>query len=235
MENNLQKEFEYTLNDNDLVDENCGYKPNSSEVIDEDCITIEKIRNGEKWRIDELLKKYDPLVNKISGNYFVPGGNEDDVRQEGRVGLYNAIKRFDSSKMTSFKGFASTCIKRSVVSAVKNSNRQKHIPLNSSVSLTQDAYGDSEEGGKQLIDTIEIETPDVAESVVTNESYYQACAKMNKVLSPLERQVFQLKLFGYSYGQMAKEIGTSEKAIDNAVQRIKSKLTKHIDNNEMEI
>ena len=214
MKEELQKKFKFEIDDFDIKDE--------------DRLTIKRIRHGEKEASNVLIKKYENLVNRIASQYFVAGGDRNDLAQEGMMGLFSAIEKFDLGMEIPFKNFAGTCIKRRIVTAIKNSTRQKHIPLNSSISLTQDAYNDLEDGGKQVIDTIDIETPDVAEAIANKEAFSQIYSKMSKVLSPLERDVFHYKLNGYSYEQMAQMIGTSEKAIDNAVQRIKGKVTKHI-------
>lgn len=221
MEEELQKTFKFDIDKLDLADE--------------DRITIKRIRSGEKEASNELLKKYENMVNRIASQYYVAGGDKNDLAQEGMMGLFSAIEKFDLSMDTPFRNFAGTCIKRRIVTAIKNSTRQKHIPLNSSISLTQEAFSDSEDG-RQVIDTIEIEAPDVAETVAAKEAFSQIYSKMSSVLSPLERDVFHYKLEGYSYEQMAAKIGTSEKAIDNAVQRIKGKVIKHIIcNDEVEL
>ena len=205
------------------------------DITDEDRLTIKRIRSGDISARNELLKKYERLVEKIAGKYFIAGGDKNELSQEGMVGLLNAIDGFSLDKDVPFSAFASTCIKRKIVTAIKNSTRQKHIPLNSSISLTQEAFGDSEDG-RQVMDMIEIATPDVADTIAAKEMLSQVYAKMGSVLSPLEKDVFRYRLNGYSYEQMAKLIGTTEKAVDNAVQRIKGKVTKHIiGSDELEI
>lgn len=212
-----------------------GFDIDKYDLTDEDRITIKRIRNGELGARNDLIKKYEKTVKRIAGKYFVAGGDENDLSQEGMCGLLKAIDGFDLDKDIPFSAFAMTCIKRKIVTAIKNSTRQKHIPLNSSISLTQEAFGDAEDG-RQVIDTIQIQTPDVADTVAAKESLAQIYIKMSSVLSPLERDVFQYKLSGYSYDQMAGIIGTTPKAVDNAVQRIKGKLTKHIiGSDELEI
>lgn len=195
--------------------------------IDEDRIIIKKIRQGDIKACNDLMKKYEKTVENIAKKFFVQGGDTSDLSQEGMMGLLNAIKNFDLSRTIPFNAFAKKCIERRVLTAVKNSTRQKHIPLNSSISLTQEAFSDSDDG-IQRIDVIKIEAPDVAETVAAKETFSQIYEKMGTVLSPLEKNVFRYKLDGYSYEQMAKKLGTTEKAIDNAVQRIKGKVNKHI-------
>ncbi len=216
----IQKQYDFDIDKYDLAD------------IDR--ITIKRIRNGELDARNELVRKYERTVKKIAGKYFVAGGDENDLSQEGMFGLLKAIDGFDLSKDIPFSAFAVTCIKRKIVTAIKNSTRQKHIPLNSSISLTQEAYSDQDDG-RQVIDTLDVQTPDVADTVASKETYAQIYAKLSNVLSPLEKDVFKYRLNGYSYDQMAEMIGTTPKAIDNAVQRIKGKANKHIvGNGELE-
>ena len=205
------------------------------DLTDTDRIIIKRIRNGEPSARNELIKRYEKTVKKIASKYYVAGGDENDLSQEGMFGLLKAIDGFDLGKDIPFSAFAITCIKRKIVTAIKNSTRQKHIPLNSSISLTQDAFSDQEDG-RQVIDTLDAQTPDVADTVAAKETFAQIYAKMGTLLSPLERDVFKYRLDGYSYDQMAELIGTTPKAIDNAVQRIKGKVMKHvIGSDELEI
>lgn len=212
-----------------------GFDTDEYDLLDSDRIIIKRIRSGELCARNELIRKYEKTVKKIACKYFVAGGDENDLSQEGMFGLLNAIDGYDLSKDIPFSAFAITCIKRKIVTAIKNSTRQKHIPLNQSISLTQEAFGDQEDG-RQVIDTIDAQSPDVADTVAAKESLAQIYSKMNSVLSPLEKDVFQYRLNGYSYEQMATKIGTTSKAIDNAVQRIKGKLIKYINgSDEIEI
>lgn len=211
MATDSQKQFELDINEYDEADA--------------DRIAIKKIRQGDLSACNELVKKYESLVRLLASNYFVPGGNQDDLRQEGLVGVYHAIKGYDLSKDIPFSAFARTCIDRKLKTAIKNSTRQKHIPLNSSVSLTQETY-DDEDSGRQVIEMIGAEVPDPADTIVSKEMFNRICSEMGNVLSPLEKDVFKYRLNGYSYEQMAKKLGTSEKAVDNALQRIKGKVMK---------
>ena len=213
MSSDVEKKFEFDIDEYDS--------------IDEDRIAIKKIRQGDVKACNELVKKYEKVVDGIARKFFVQGGDTSDLSQEGMMGLLNAVRSFDLSRTIPFNAFAKKCIERRVLTAVKNSTRQKHIPLNSSISLTQEAFGDSDDG-RQVIDVIRIEAPDVAETVAAKETFSQIYEKMGTVLSPLEKNVFRYRLDGYSYEQMAKKLGTTEKAIDNAVQRIKGKVNKHI-------
>lgn len=213
MATNSKKQFELNIDEYD--------------AIDAERIVIKRIRNGDIKACDELMNKYKKTVDGIAAKFFVPGGDQNDLAQEGMMGLLSAIKAFDLSRDIPFNAFAKKCIERRVITAVKNSTRQKHIPLNSSISLTQEAFGDSDDG-RQIIDLIGIEAPDPADTIAAKETFSQIYEKMGAVLSPLEKDVFRYRLDGYSYEKMAKYLGTSEKAIDNAVQRIKGKVKKHI-------
>ncbi len=212
MATDSQKQFELDINEYDAADV--------------DRITIKKIRSGDIMACNDLVKKYENL-EKI----LVPGGNQDDLRQEGLVGVYHAIKSFDLSKDIPFSAFARTCIDRRLKTAIKNSTRQKHIPLNSSISLTQETFDDGE-NTREVMDVIDSEVPDPADTIVSKEMFMQICSEMKNVLSPLEKDVFKYRLDGYSYEQMAKQLGTSEKAIDNALQRIKGKVMKFRNGND---
>ena len=183
---------------------------------------IEMIRQGQSEIIDYIMEKYKNLVRKKANALFLIGGDTDDLNQEGMIGLFKAIRDFDSSKDASFGAFASLCISRQMYTAIEASNRQKHTPLNSYVPLEPEAEG---QGDWQVINAlqslgytnpedlyIDLETVDVLQE------------KIGQVLSHFEKKVLDEYLQGKNYTQIADIMGKKPKSVDNALQRIKGKV-----------
>ena len=165
---------------------------------DEQIVSL--IKHGDEKALTYLLEKYKNLVNIKVGKYFMIGAEREDIMQEGMIGLFKAIKSFNSEKQNSFKSFANICIERQLISAVKSSNRQKNIPLNSYLSLNTAAYDNNEEDSVELIDTFDsklIEDP--LETVMKKEYYKQVENAVNKNLSKFEKQVLDRFIKGESY------------------------------------
>ncbi len=170
-----------------------------------------------------LIKKYKKMVKIKARAYFLVGADAEDVIQEGMIGLFKAVRSYDYQKLTSFKAFAEICIHRQIVTAIKMASRQKHKPLNFSISLNQPAYsGDSERTLVEVIDDTQINDP--MSFIVTQEKFEELKGKLKKILSKLEKTVLENYLAGMAYHEIAKEINKSTKSIDNAMQRIKRKL-----------
>ena len=190
---------------------------------------IVRLREGETEISDYLMEKYKEFVRKKARAMFLIGGETDDLIQEGMIGLFKAIQNYQADKETSFRTFASLCIDRQLYSAVQNSNRQKHQPLNSYVSL----YEESVEEGKKvpLIDTIEPQEENNPEALYFGKEFTEIFSeRLKENLSTLENHVLELHLMGTDYRKIAELLGKSPKAVDNALQRIKSKAQKLLKN-----
>lgn len=188
---------------------------------------IENIKNDDQMALNSLIKRYDDIVNMKASKFFMIGAEKEDIIQEGMIGLFKAIKSFDVEKEVSFKAFADLCVKRQIMTAIKSSTRQKHIPLNSYVSLNKTAFDDEDD--RAVIEMLDMETvPDPLETITNEETYKKIEMKMNEVLSDFEQKVLSGYLDGESYSEIANSLGSHIKAVDNAVQRIKKKACKYI-------
>ena len=161
------------------------------------------------------------------------GAEKEDIMQEGMIGLYKAIKNFDTKKQNSFKTFANLCIERQLITAIKTSNRQKHMPLNSYLSLNMAAYDNNEDDSVELIDTFNSNTiEDPLETVMKKEYYEQIHNNIEKSLSKFEKQVLDRFMKGESYNVIAKRLDSPVKSVDNAIQRIRKKAVKNMFKND---
>lgn len=197
------------------------------ELSDEEIIA--KIKDGDEKALTYLLEKYKELVNMKVGKYFLIGAEREDIVQEGMIGLYKAIKNFNEEKQNSFKSFANICIERQLITAIKTSNRQKHMPLNSYLSLNNAAYDKNEENSVELIDTFDgknVEDP--LETIMKKEYYENVQTEIEKNLSKFEKQVLDRFIKGESYNVIAKKLDTQVKSVDNAIQRIRKKAIKNM-------
>lgn len=199
-------------------------------LSDEEVITA--IRMGDTDALDFLIKKYEPFVRLKSRSYFLAGGDRDDVLQEGMIGLYKAVRDYRHGEFGLFKGFAELCIRRQIITAIKTATRQKHIPLNTSVSLDKPVY--VEESERTLFDVLPARTFEGPEEVLMyQERYDHLEIEVGKVLSILERQVLSLYLDGRSYQEISQKLCREVKSVDNALQRIKRKLSQYLVENEV--
>ena len=199
------------------------------KMSDEDLITLIKSENKEA--LDFLLNKYKDLVYMKVSKYFIIGAERDDIVQEGMIGLYKAIKSYKEDKHNSFKTFANMCIERQLITAIKTSNRQKHMPLNSYLSLNTSAYDDEEE--QTLIDILNNNTVEDPLDTITKQEYYKSVEQsIDNSLSDFEKQVLRKFIKGDSYIKIAEELESPVKSVDNAIQRIRKKAMKGIINNE---
>ena len=178
---------------------------------------------GDKQATEHLLAKYKNLVRARAKDYFLAGADREDLVQEGMIGLFKAIRDFDITKQASFLGFAEVCVKRQLITAVKTATRQKHMPLNSYVSLNQPVYEDETE--RTLVDMLaERESVDPEEMFLRREKAEAMETEIAQKLSGLEQSVLSLYLSGMNYQEIAVELARPAKSIDNALQRIKRKL-----------
>lgn len=199
------------------------------QMSDEELISL--INSDNKEALNYLLNKYKDLVYMKVSKYFIIGAERDDIVQEGMIGLYKAIKSFKEDKHNSFKTFANMCIERQLITAIKTSNRQKHMPLNSYLSLNTSAYDDEED--QTLIDVLNNKTVEDPLETITKKEYYKIVEdSIDKSLSDFEKQVLKKYIKGDSYVKIAEELESPVKSVDNAIQRIRKKALKGIINND---
>ena len=192
---------------------------------------IKQINKNDEEALAYILEKYKDLVNTKVSKYFIIGAEKDDTIQEGMIGLFKAIKSFNPEKQSSFKSFANICIERQLITAIKTSNRQKHMPLNSYLSLNISAYDNNEDDSVELMDTFNSNTiEDPLETIMKQEQYTEVENAVNKSLSKFEKQVLNRFLNGESYVKIAEKLDTPVKSIDNAIQRIRKKAIKNMFN-----
>ena len=193
---------------------------------------ILEIKNGNADALNKIMEKYKSYVYLKAKPFFIVGAEKEDIIQECMIGLFKAIKGYDLNKDVSFKSFADLCIKRQIITAIKTSNRQKHLPLNSYISLSKTPS--NEDDDREIIELIDKDTiPDPLETITTKETYRKIETKITEILSDFEQKVFIEYISGESYANIAKKLDSHSKAIDNAVQRIKKKFEKHIINEDM--
>lgn len=196
------------------------------ELEDEEI--VEAVHNGDSEALDFLINKYRNFVRAKARSYFLIGADKEDIVQEGMIGLYKAIRDFKEDKLASFRAFAELCITRQIITAIKTATRQKHIPLNSYVSLDKPIY--DEESDRTLMDVLsgaKVMDPEVL--FINQEEFDQIEIQMEELLSDLERKVLALYLDGQSYQEISEELNRHVKSIDNALQRVKRKLEKHVE------
>ena len=211
-----------------MQQENVFFSIEYNKLTDEE--TIAKIKSGDEQALAYMLDKYKDLVHMKVGKYFMIGAEKDDIIQEGMIGLYKAIKTYDESKNNTFKTFANMCIERQLITAIKTSNRQKHMPLNSYLSLNISAYDkNNDDDSTELIDTFNSQTiEDPLETIMKKEQYTEIEKAIDKNLSDFEKKVLDRYMKGESYTIIAKRLDSPVKSIDNAIQRIRKKAIKNI-------
>ena len=189
------------------------------------------VKDGDKQALEYLIDKYKELVNMKVTRYFIIGAEKDDIVQEGLIGLYKAIKAYDSEKENTFKSFANLCVERQIITAIKSSNRQKHIPLNQSLSLSGSTYEDNNE--LSLLDVLNDKfVEDPLDTLTNKERLDTLRKKIDDNLSDFEKQVIELHVQGLSYVDIAQKLDSTTKSVDNAIQRIRKKAIKCIDQDD---
>ncbi|MCI6870386.1 MAG: RNA polymerase sporulation sigma factor SigH [Selenomonadales bacterium] len=186
--------------------------------------------------LDYLINKYRNFVRAKARSYFLIGADREDIIQEGMIGLYKAIRDFRNDKLSSFRAFAELCVTRQIITAIKTATRQKHIPLNSYISLNKPIY--DEDSDRTLLDVLSgAKVTDPEELVISREEFIDIEARMEDILSDLEWRVLMYYLDGKSYQEIAIDLNRHVKSIDNALQRVKRKLEKYVEssNNEIDI
>ena len=187
-------------------------------------------QEGDGQALAYLLNKYKNFVRSKARSYFLIGADHEDIVQEGMIGLYKAIRDFQPSRLASFRSFAELCVKRQIITAIKAATRQKHVPLNSYVSLNKPLY--DEESDRTLMDVIEGRVTNPEDLYISQEDLARIQTQISEVLSDLERQVLAAFMDGKSYQGLAELRGRHVKSIDNALQRVKRKLFKFRTDND---
>ena len=196
---------------------------NYTQMTDEKL--IENVKQEDQTALNCLIERYNDLVTMKANKFFMVGAEKEDMIQEGMIGLYKAIKSFDTEKQNSFKTFANMCVERQLITAVKNSNRQKHIPLNSSVSLNSAAYEDNEDMDK--MDVLDIKMMNDPSDIIADREYFENMeSKIKENLSSFELQVLKEYEKGKSYAAIAEKLNAKVKSVDTAIQRIRKTANK---------
>ncbi len=192
---------------------------------DEEVVQLAQDADGAA--LEYLLNKYKNFVRTKARSYFLIGADHEDIVQEGMIGLYKSIRDYRRDKQKSFRAFAELCITRQIITAIKTATRQKHIPLNSYVSLNRPIY--DEDSDRTLLDVITEEAPtNPEEMLIDREDLSVIEGRIGEMLSDLEKQVLVRYVEGKSYAEISEEMGRHVKSIDNALQRIKRKLLKYL-------
>ena len=203
-----------------------GQQVDLDAMSDEDL--VELVRQGDDEALEHLINKYKNFVRAKARSYFLIGADREDIVQEGMIGLYKSIRDFRDDKLASFKAFAELCITRQIITAIKTATRQKHIPLNSYVSLDKPIY--DEDSDRTLLDVIcGSRVTDPEELIINQEEFDDIEVRMGEILSDLERKVLMLYLDGRSYQEIAVDLKRHVKSIDNALQRVKRKLERYLE------
>lgn len=194
------------------------------QCSDEELIIL--YRAGSEIAIEVIFERYKNLVRKKAKAMFLAGGDNDDLIQEGMIGLYKAVRDYKAEKEASFATFASMCINRHMITAVTASNRKKNVPLNTYVSFDMPA-GNGEDTDMRLVDVLQPETEQNPEKLfIDREHTKDLQTRLYEMLSPFETRVLDMYIDGMDYIQIAGELGKQPKSIDNALQRIRSKVSK---------
>lgn len=197
------------------------------KMTDEEVVRLAQ-RDGDGAALEFLLNKYKNFVRTKARSYFLIGADHEDIVQEGMIGLYKAIRDFREDRLSSFRAFAELCITRQIITAIKTATRQKHIPLNSYISLNRPIY--EEDSDRTLLDVITEDVPSNPEAMlIDREDLSVIEGRIGQMLSDLEKQVLVRYIEGKSYVEISEEMNRHVKSVDNALQRIKRKLQKFLD------
>ena len=201
---------------------------NYKNMSDEDLIEI--IKSGDKNALEYLISKYKELVNMKVSKYFIIGAEKEDIVQEGLIGLFKAVKSYKSDKQNSFKTFANMCIERQLITAIKSSNRQKHMPLNSYLSLNMTAYNNEDDGNDtEVVDVLDTNVIEDPLDTITKKEYMNTVGNViDSSLSDFEKKVLNRYVQGESYVKIAEKLDMPVKSVDNAIQRIRKKTIRNL-------
>ena len=199
----------------------CYYRDYSDEIM------VQLSKEGNQEAEEELIQRYRRFVKGKARSYFLVGADREDIIQEGMIGLFKAIRDYNIDKQVSFKAFAEMCVKRQIITAIKSATRQKHIPLNSYISLSKPVYEENSE--RTLMDILTSDKVTDPETItVFKEELDYIEVKLANSLSKLEWKVLRKYVSGKSYIEISEEIGRPMKSIDNALQRVKRKLESYV-------
>ncbi|MCI5772293.1 MAG: RNA polymerase sporulation sigma factor SigH [Clostridiales bacterium] len=213
------------MNDDFPIQDEQAEMEKFKSMPDEDIVAL--AQEGDGMALAFLLNKYKNFVRSKARSYFLIGADHEDIVQEGMIGLYKAIRDFKPAKLTSFRAFAELCVKRQIITAIKTATRQKHFPLNSYVSLNKPLY--DEESDRTLLDVIEGRVTNPEDLYISQEDLSSIQNQIGELLSDLEQQALAAFLEGKSYQEIAEMLGRHVKSIDNALQRVKRKLFKYLE------
>lgn len=201
-------------------------------LTDEEIVSLAK--NGDTIALEFLIGKYKNFVRSKARTYFLIGADREDIIQEGMIGLYKAIRDYRYDRQASFHSFAEICVTRQIITAIKTATRQKHMPLNSYVSLNKPVYEDESE--RTLSDVItQGKAGNPEELFIDQEDFLDIESTMQRILSPLEQDVVNLYLEGKSYIEIAHELDRHVKSVDNALQRVKRKLEQYLESRNLHV
>ena len=201
-------------------------------LTDEEIVSLAK--NGDTMALEYLISKYKNFVRSKARTYFLIGADREDIIQEGMIGLYKAIRDYRYDRQTSFHSFAEICVTRQIITAIKTATRQKHMPLNSYVSLNKPVY--EEESERTLSDVItQGKAGNPEDLFIDQEDFLDIESTMQRILSPLEQDVVNLYLEGKSYVEIAQQLDRHVKSVDNALQRVKRKLEQYLESRSLHL
>lgn len=207
-----------------------GERPRVVAIDFDEQRLVERARRGDSKAMHTLMRRYTSFVRLKASSYFIAGGDSDDLLQEGLIGLYKAVRDYRPDKETTFRSFAELCVTRQIITAIKTATRNKHMPLNQYVSFSHTPAGQNTEVDCTLGDSLPgpgVDDPLV--TVISKQELRSLTACLIDRLSPLEAQVLHGYLDGRSYDEIGERIGCDSKTVDNALQRVKRKVTQHLD------
>ena len=201
-----------------------------AHLTDEEIVTLAK--DGDTIALEFLISKYKNFVRSKARTYFLIGADREDIIQEGMIGLYKSIRDYRYDRQASFRAFAEICVTRQIITAIKTATRQKHMPLNSYVSLNKPVY--EEESERTLSDVItQGKAGNPEDLFIDQEDFLDIESTMQRILSPLEQEVVNLYLEGKSYVEIAQQLDRHVKSVDNALQRVKRKLEQYLESRDI--
>ncbi|WP_347451101.1 RNA polymerase sporulation sigma factor SigH [Acetoanaerobium noterae] len=229
MSKNEDLKYDFAIADSDIVDENKEIISDDEADVDDNMVF--RAKAGDEKSLNHILKKYRNFVRAKAKPFFIVGADKEDILQEGMIGLFKAIRDYDEEKTVSFRAFAELCVTRQIITAVKTATRQKHIPLNSYISLNKPMS--EEDPDKTLMDMMKnSHISDPEQLIISKEEMKLIEEKTKEMLSEFETRVLSLYLKGYSYNEISEKLCKHPKSVDNALQRIKRKFEKYLEQRE---
>ena len=226
MSKNEDLKYDFAIADSDIVDENKEIIRDDEADVDDNMVF--RAKAGDEKSLNHILRKYRNFVRSKAKPFFIVGADKEDILQEGMIGLFKAIRDYDEEKTVSFRAFAELCVTRQIITAVKTATRQKHIPLNSYISLNKPMS--EEDPDKTLMDMMKnSHISDPEQLIISKEEMKLIEEKTKEMLSEFETRVLSLYLKGYSYNEISEKLCKHSKSVDNALQRIKRKFEKYLE------